>query len=147
MAALAPSTDESHLAIQGMTCASCVRRVEKALAKTAGVSQASVNFANHQATVIHEAGVSDDLLIKAVERAGYGASSLNSAQDQSDAREQTTEELASVKRDLIFAAILTIPTVLLSMLWHPRPVWANCAVRVRDARDLLVRTQILSGRD
>ncbi|MFX8797521.1 heavy metal-associated domain-containing protein, partial [Acinetobacter baumannii] len=48
-----PSENETVLDIQGMTCASCVSRVEKALSKTPGVQSANVNFATHQAMVKH----------------------------------------------------------------------------------------------
>ena len=59
--------------VTGMTCAACVRRVEKALSKVDGVSEASVNLATETATVEHgpEVGIGD--LVSAVERAGYGA--------------------------------------------------------------------------
>src|SRR5205085_12518154 len=61
------------LAITGMTCASCVNRVEKALKKVPGVSAASVNLANEQAAVSYDsAQVAPSQLLQAVERAGYG---------------------------------------------------------------------------
>ena len=60
------------LDIEGMTCASCVARVEKRLASVAGV-QAAVNLATESAKVSIPAGVSDYDLIAAVESAGYGA--------------------------------------------------------------------------
>jgi len=63
-----------QLPIEGMTCASCVTRVEKALAKVPGVESVSVNLATEQATVVRQknAGPTADLLA-AVERAGYTA--------------------------------------------------------------------------
>jgi Cu+-exporting ATPase len=62
------------LLIDGMTCASCVRRVEKALAKVDGVSSASVNLATEKATVNFDpASVQISELEKAVEAAGYKA--------------------------------------------------------------------------
>jgi P-type Cu+ transporter len=61
------------LAITGMTCASCVARVEKALMKVPGVMQASVNLATEKAQVTASAGVTTDALIAAVENAGYHA--------------------------------------------------------------------------
>jgi len=64
---------ESDLAIQGMTCASCVARVEKALAKTPGVLSATVNLATERAHVVAVAGVGIEPLRKAVEAAGYEA--------------------------------------------------------------------------
>ncbi|MEJ7762639.1 MAG: heavy metal translocating P-type ATPase [Thermomicrobiales bacterium] len=68
-----PATAEVTLPITGMTCASCVRRVERALTKTGGVSGASVNLATERATVAYDpAMVSVIDLGQAVERAGYG---------------------------------------------------------------------------
>jgi len=61
-----------QLQVEGMTCASCVARVEKALLKVPGVATASVNLATERATV-DAPGVPPDALTAAVERAGYGA--------------------------------------------------------------------------
>ncbi|MDQ3399520.1 MAG: heavy metal translocating P-type ATPase, partial [Chloroflexota bacterium] len=59
--------------VTGMTCASCVRRIEKALAKVEGVRQASVNLATEKARVAYDPGTATlDQLQKAVEKAGYG---------------------------------------------------------------------------
>src|SRR5438132_1221323 len=66
-------TEEVTLPIEGMTCASCVRRVEKSLAKLPGVENVAVNLATEQATVHYNpAMVGRDDLGKAVEKAGYG---------------------------------------------------------------------------
>jgi len=115
----AASTD---LDIGGMTCASCVRRVEKALAKVPGVHQASVNFATHQATVHHDPGVEVDRLIGAVSGAGYTA---QGAKHSGHADHVQPLDLDVLRRDLFFALALTVPAVAISMLWHPRPEWAN----------------------
>jgi copper chaperone CopZ len=67
--------DEKMLTIPvtGMTCASCVRRVERALSKKEGVASASVNFATEKATVEYDPkATSPDDLIGTVEGAGYG---------------------------------------------------------------------------
>nr|WP_297352985.1 heavy metal translocating P-type ATPase [uncultured Caldimonas sp.] len=64
---------ETRLRIEGMTCASCVARVEKALLKVPGVLAASVNLATERATVRALGSVSDAQLKAAVERAGYAA--------------------------------------------------------------------------
>ena len=64
------------LAIEGMTCASCVGRVERALAAVPGVLEASVNLATNRAHVLYAANAAADFssqLIAAVKRAGYEA--------------------------------------------------------------------------
>jgi Cu+-exporting ATPase len=66
------------LSISGMTCASCVTRVEKALKKVPGVSDAAVNLATEKAQVT-AVGVPVDVLIAAVEKAGYDASAVSDA--------------------------------------------------------------------
>jgi Cu+-exporting ATPase len=68
---------EVTLPINGMTCASCVRRVEKALGKTAGVASANVNLATEKATVSYDPAIADiDSLRAAVEKAGYGVGTI-----------------------------------------------------------------------
>ncbi len=71
--AAAPAATPSHwsIAIEGMTCASCVARVEKALKKVDGVAEASVNLATETASVEAAPGVSLADLTAAVSRAGY----------------------------------------------------------------------------
>ena len=64
--------DGLDIDIAGMTCASCVARVEKALRAVPGVADASVNLATERATV-RGAALDTAALVGAVERAGYGA--------------------------------------------------------------------------
>ncbi|MBS1703773.1 MAG: copper-translocating P-type ATPase [Armatimonadetes bacterium] len=124
---------ETQLDIQGMTCASCVRRVEKALANTTGVDSVNVNFANHQAVVVHSHDVATDDLTKAVDRAGYTAKPVDhsmhehhSASEHAEhMRAESEHEMRSMLANVWLAAALTIPLVILSMAWHPRPEWAN----------------------
>ena len=60
--------------VTGMTCASCVRRVERALSKQEGVAEASVSFAAEKATVSYDPAVTNpEELVGAIEDAGYGA--------------------------------------------------------------------------
>ena len=74
-----PAPVERALDIDGMTCASCVARVEKALLKVPGVASASVNLATQRATVQASADVAADVLASAVERAGYHAAAVPEA--------------------------------------------------------------------
>ncbi|MGH8746247.1 MAG: copper ion binding protein, partial [Burkholderiales bacterium] len=69
--------EELDLAIRGMTCASCVARVEKALAKTPGMLSASVNLATERAHVVAVTGTGIDSLRSAVEAAGYEADAVD----------------------------------------------------------------------
>ncbi len=63
---------EIVLPIEGMTCASCVNRIERFLTKTPGVRDAAVNLATERATVTFDPGVAGrDALVRAVEAAGY----------------------------------------------------------------------------
>ena len=77
MAIAASSTIDSlsltQMQVSGMTCASCVTRVEKALKAVTGVAEVSVNLATEQATIQALTSVSADLLVKAIENAGYAA--------------------------------------------------------------------------
>jgi len=67
----------TQFAVEGMTCASCVRRVEKALGKALGVSEASVNLATEKARVTYDpAAVSPEQLHTAVSKAGYALRDL-----------------------------------------------------------------------
>jgi Cu+-exporting ATPase len=67
-----PDTDEHTLLIEGMTCASCVTRLERVLQKVPGVVDASVNLATEKAR-IHTTGVPVSALIAAVQKAGFDA--------------------------------------------------------------------------
>lgn len=66
-------SEQIQLNIGGMSCAACAGRIEKALAKVAGVELVSVNLASETA-LVHGARLSSELLIAAVEKAGYQAS-------------------------------------------------------------------------
>ncbi|MEO7401847.1 MAG: copper ion binding protein, partial [Polaromonas sp.] len=69
--AAAAALTEWRFPVEGMSCASCVARVEKALAAMPGVAQASVNFATEEANVQAQGGVNMAALKAAVEKAGY----------------------------------------------------------------------------
>ncbi|HYC36006.1 MAG TPA: heavy metal translocating P-type ATPase [Usitatibacter sp.] len=103
------------LQVEGMTCASCVARVEKALRKVPGVVEASVNLATETATVRSEAPVADAALA-AVRKAGYEA----------HIRVADERPAAPSSRDgveVAIAALLTLPLVL-PMLAQPFGVHA-----------------------
>ncbi|MDG9930526.1 MULTISPECIES: heavy metal translocating P-type ATPase [unclassified Pseudomonas] len=96
-----------ELAIGGMTCASCVGRVERALGKVPGVRGASVNLASERARVELLEGTDPAVLIAAVEQAGYSASLLDAA--------PRTDPQAALRRErlaVVLALLLAVPLVL-----------------------------------
>ena len=131
----------TEMVIEGMTCASCVRRVEKALSKVPGVAGASVNYATERASVSHERHVDAATLTKAVVDAGYGAKPKDEPPALIEgmeghagmSRDEHAEHMAvesdkrqkAMRANLVVAIALTVPTVLISMIWHPRPEWVN----------------------
>nr|BEK63938.1 heavy metal translocating P-type ATPase [Kitasatospora purpeofusca] len=102
------STD---LAVGGMTCAACVSRVEKRLARIEGVS-AGVNLATGRARVLHPAGVGPEELVAAVERAGYTA---ELAPEGVPSAGPAAEE-AGERWRLLVTALLAVPVLVLSMV-------------------------------
>ncbi|AHC65263.1 heavy metal translocating P-type ATPase [Pseudomonas aeruginosa] len=109
-----------ELAIGGMTCASCVGRVEKALKAVPGVTEAVVNLATERATVRGVAAVAD--LIAAIEKVGYEANPVDTgAQADEEAAEKKDAERAELKRDLTLAAVLALPVFVLEMGSHMIP--------------------------
>ena len=128
---------ETSLSIGGMTCASCVRRVEKTLTRVDGVVAASVNLANETATVTHDPGAAPvDLLTDAVAKSGYAATARATASaapapdpaaagpvDELDARRDI--EIAQLKRrwqvalvtGLALMGVMYLPLYIDTMDW------------------------------
>ena len=107
--------EEVSMAILGMTCASCVGRVEKALSAVPGVQSASVNLATESARVQMAAGTPRTALVKAIADAGYRVAADSSA----TATNQGSVELPAItaakgreRRHLLLAALLSMPLVV-----------------------------------
>ncbi|MFC0667192.1 heavy metal translocating P-type ATPase [Azotobacter chroococcum] len=114
--------DSVELSVTGMTCASCVGRVERVLRKVPGVTEASVNLASERARVRVLRGVPTTALIAAIERAGYEAKPVATAGDLFDAEEaRRSAEQGALKRALTLAAVFTLPVFLLEMGAHLIP--------------------------
>ncbi|MEY6826693.1 heavy metal translocating P-type ATPase [Enterobacter hormaechei] len=109
-----------ELSVQGMTCASCVGRVEKALRAVEGVKDATVNLATERATIRGVAGTDD--LIAAIEKVGYEASLVDTrGQNNVEAAEKKDAEKAALKKDLVLATILALPVFIMEMGSHLIP--------------------------
>jgi len=104
-----------ELAIGGMTCASCVARVERKLNKLDGVT-AAVNFATERAVVSHPASVTPAELVAAVEAAGYSARLPEPAPVGQDTPVERDEESWSLRQRLLVSVTLTVPVVVLAMV-------------------------------
>jgi Cu+-exporting ATPase len=105
-----PVTSRTDLHIGGMTCASCVGHVERALKAVPGVVGASVNLATERATVEHLPLVARTAdLVAAVRAAGYMADAVAADNDTKE------EELRRARRDIVIAAVFAVPLVALSM--------------------------------
>ncbi len=124
-----------ELGVQGMTCASCVARVERVLKKQPGVANATVNLATEKASIeFSPDAVSVQRLKAAIEDAGYEPVDLAAEPDaQAVAHEHEQEKL---RRALVLGAALSAPLVLIAMLpmlvpgleaamarIFPMPVW------------------------
>lgn len=130
------------LPVEGMTCASCVARVEKALKKADGVSNANVNFATEKVTfsfddthtdvsklasIIDEAGYK---LVTQAEKPGRTESGSSSNSEPPAEELEQKKSYKKLKSDFIFAAIMAVPILIISMLsstswfiqWSPIPL-------------------------
>lgn len=114
-----PATTE--LSIDGMSCASCVGRVEAALRKVEGVTEVNVNLATEQATILGTADAA--MLVAAVESAGYDAHLRDTAVpvDTAEVTAKKDAERTALKRDFIVAVVLALPVFILEMGAHMVP--------------------------
>jgi len=140
-----PEEDRCELPVQGMTCASCVRRVERALKATPGVHDAHVNFVTGRANITYDrTGTTPEILARAIEAAGYGyepgkanpaaladavrdagyevpqappgAAPRVDASARAGAQEQAqAQEQRTMRRDFIVAAALSVPLLVVAM--------------------------------
>ena len=142
------------LAIDGMTCASCVLRVEKALAAVPGIGAASVNLATARARVVlgeTETPALTASAIEAVRRAGYEAHLVRQdGTDQPKIDETQAREATQLLRALALALLLTLPVFVLEMGSHLIPGMHHwVAVTLGEQRSWLLQaalcTAVLAG--
>ncbi|MGW2488471.1 heavy metal translocating P-type ATPase [Streptomyces sp. NPDC001606] len=143
----------TDLTVGGMTCAACVRRVEKQLGKLDGVT-ATVNPATGRARVSHPPRTSPEELVAAVEKAGYTAALPEPPQQPGTREGGDAEEPGEAREErdrLLITALLAVPVLVLSMVpalqfrnWQwlcfvlaaPVAVWGAWPFHVRAARGL-----------
>ncbi|MFN2517473.1 MAG: heavy metal translocating P-type ATPase [Jatrophihabitantaceae bacterium] len=107
-----------ELAVVGMTCASCATRIEKKLNRIDGVT-ATVNYATERAAVRYDPSVlSPDILVSAVQAAGYTARLPRPPGPTLDAEQGDDEfrEVAALRRRLVVCAALALPVFILAMV-------------------------------
>ncbi len=104
--------EEVELALRGMTCAACARRIEETLNDLDGV-EAAVNYATETAMVAFDATrITHERLLKAIDSAGYEGRVV----DDEPVDDDLAERLAVARRRLIVTVALTLPVVLISMV-------------------------------
>lgn len=120
----APPADEAvttDLIVGGMTCAACVNRVEKRLARLDGVS-ATVNLATGRARVRHPSGITPEELAAVVRRAGYAAEPPpppgpeHRAPANAVAADPEAQDARMERQRLLVTALLSVPVLVISML-------------------------------
>ncbi|MEI7811126.1 MAG: heavy metal translocating P-type ATPase [Ignavibacteria bacterium] len=116
------NTRKFYLPVEGMTCASCVARVEKVIGKIDGVINVSVNLATEKASLELDPAKTDINKIAAmIEDAGYKMTLPNEMQQTSDGNHITENEnnknqyYQDLTKNLILALVLTIPVFIISM--------------------------------
>jgi Cu+-exporting ATPase len=99
--------------IEGMTCAACVRAIERATRKLAGVREVNVNLATEKLTISYEAGIKISEIKKAIENAGFKAVEEETIIDTD--QEKKDKEIKLLWERFIVSAIFTIPLFYISM--------------------------------
>ncbi len=127
-----PVIDSVELSVGGMTCASCVAHVEKALRQVPGVLQADVNLATERATVrLLPGAASGQDLARAIEAAGYEVRRHARGADQVDReRQERQREEGALWRALLWSVALTLPVFGLEMGGHIVPGLGDWIVRL-----------------
>ena len=127
----APTSDaaaEISLPVVGMTCASCVNRIERHLSRAEGVAEANVNLATERATVRFDPGLIDRTgIVATIEAAGYEVGHEATAETSGDEAEAADQaERASERRELLTGAIISLGVgiVMMAIMFAPGgPPW------------------------
>ncbi|NND18102.1 MAG: copper ion binding protein, partial [Silicimonas sp.] len=113
------ATETRRYTVEGLSCASCVGRLESALADVPGVTKVAVNLTDHSARIEVVTDTSQARLLDAARKAGYPISPVDDALRTS--HDHRDEAISDLKRDTIIAAALVFPVFLLEMGGHVIP--------------------------
>jgi copper-transporting P-type ATPase V len=119
-----PNTKDLRFDVEGMTCASCAVRIERVLGKQEGVASAAVNFAGQEARAVVDPDIVDvPGLQAAISRIGYEITPISAEDDRRPLHERYTAEVALQQRNVIGAALLSVPVMALA-LFGPDERWS-----------------------
>ena len=116
--------EKLSIPVEGMTCASCVARVEKTISKFDGIKSVNVNLATEKASFEYDPNLVDlNKLAETIEDAGYklDLSALDKKASSDNVKELKVDSyMKELQHDLIFALVLTVPILLLNMgiMWN-----------------------------
>jgi Cu+-exporting ATPase len=136
-------TEKTLLPVQGMTCAACVRRVEKALGAIKGVVRADVNFATNRASVEYLQGeVTLRDLKKAVEDAGYQVLEVKEEDIVEKERLARESDLRKLKLKFIAGIVLLVPILILMYGAALLEKWIGLSMKMNFFIQFLLATPI-----
>jgi len=106
-----------RFAVKGMSCAVCASHVEKSVTEVDGVERVNVSLLTDSMTVSLDRDVADDIIIKAVEKAGYGAARMENAavKKPRQAEKSDEEEDKTALRSLILSVVFMLAIMYISM--------------------------------
>ena len=107
---------EVHIPVSGMTCASCVKAVERAIGKLDGINEVNVNLATEKAKVVYDSSKTRISQIKdAISKAGYKALEIETKEQVDHERERREKEVKSLWTKFLVSVIFTLPLFYISM--------------------------------
>ncbi|AUH33738.1 heavy metal translocating P-type ATPase [Paracoccus tegillarcae] len=134
------------LEVDGMTCASCVGRVERTLTALPGVTAASVNLATGRADVTHSPAISADALAEAVTTKGYPSHprQADAGMDHSGHMHHD-EDAAVLRRNFLIALALTLPVFVAEMGGHAFPAFHHWLHATIGTQTLWIAEMVLTA--
>ncbi|WP_299562858.1 heavy metal translocating P-type ATPase [uncultured Sulfitobacter sp.] len=142
-------TQTYRFAVENMSCASCVGRVERALATTAGVVSVNVNLASEEA-VVEALGQSASQVAQAATDAGYPARAISDQSKAEATEDRKAQQATLLRRNTLIAAVLTAPVFILEMGGHAIPavhawVMDSLGVQLSWTIQFVLTTIVMAG--